>query len=72
MHTLFENVAQHIAEGLGMQILERQDDANAFWPHGDSAAITEAERVCKNWDNWHGDPKNWWHPFGTFQDDSGV
>lgn len=77
------HIAFHISEGLGLQIMERQDFANDFWPKdGSSEAIKEAERVCKNWDYWYANTTNWavqpekcapgtkkeW----CFQDDSGV
>ena len=43
--------------------MERQGDAARIWPHGGSSegalAIQEAERVCKNWNNWYEDPRNW-------------
>ncbi|KAH7026696.1 multicopper oxidase-domain-containing protein, partial [Microdochium trichocladiopsis] len=47
------HIAFHASEGLAFQILERQADANALWPHGDSPALAEAERVCGNWDKWY-------------------
>ncbi|KAL9622799.1 MAG: hypothetical protein Q9160_002918 [Pyrenula sp. 1 TL-2023] len=77
------HIAFHISEGLGLQIMERQDDADQLWPkppkHGD--AMEEAERVCSNWKAWYGNDSNW-SPPGVkcpyenkewcFQDDSGV
>ena len=53
------HIAFHISEGLGMQIMERQSDANAIWPKGNSKALTEAERVCKNWSKWYNVESNW-------------
>ena len=83
------HIAYHASEGLALQILERQADANAIWPNDKSShAITEAKRVCKNWNAWHKDCNNWWpgfnktqgfnpscpgnSPVGIFQDDSGI
>ena len=75
------HIAFHIAKGLGMQIMERQSDANKTWPKGNSNAIKEAERVCDNWESWYGNKSNWASPPGTcsytnkefcFQEHSGV
>lgn len=75
------HIAFHISGGLGLQILERQDDANRLWPKI-SPAIREAVRVCAKWDAWHGNKQNWYNKLGVnctetdtelcFQDDSGV
>lgn len=74
------HIAFHITEGLGMQIMERQSDANEIWPKG-SSTQKEAERVCQNWETWYGDRGNWAEPPAScsytnkefcFQDDSGV
>ncbi|KXJ93673.1 multicopper oxidase-domain-containing protein [Microdochium bolleyi] len=54
------HIAYHASYGLAFQILERRADTNHMFPHGGSPAIAEAERVCGNWDKWHGDCKNWW------------
>ena len=77
------HIAFHISEGLGMQIMERQGAANHLWPHEGrgSEEIKEAQRVCKNWDSWYGNRKNWavkpencteTDQKMCFQDDSGV
>ena len=81
------HIATHASQGLGLQILERQADADKIWPHGNSHALDEANRVCKNWKAWHSDCHNWWPGFNdtsnpypackdakawVFQDDSGV
>jgi hypothetical protein len=72
------HIAFHIAEGLGMQMMERQSDANKLWPVGSSARV-EAERVCDNWQTWYGNQSNWAEPDCSyesadfcFQEDSGV
>lgn len=55
------HIAFHASMGLGMQIMERQDDAKVIWPsHNKSAAIQEVQRGCNNWNKWWGDCKNWW------------
>ncbi len=71
------HIAFHISKGLGLLILERQDDANAIWPKGDSDALAEAEIVCKNWesfyDNWMPEPDcRELNKELCFQDDSGI
>ena len=52
------HIAFHIAEGLGVQMMERQSDANNMWPEGSSARV-EAERVCDNWKTWYDKHSNW-------------
>ena len=74
------HVASHIAEGMGLQILERQADANNIFRN--SQELEEAGRVCSNWNDWYADQQNWANPPGPncnetraewcFQDDSGV
>ncbi|CAJ2512223.1 Uu.00g052380.m01.CDS01 [Anthostomella pinea] len=80
------HIARHASEGLGLQILERQADADALWPQDSSPQVAEARRVCRNWDAWHDDCANWWpgvdpitgqnpscgNPAHVFQDDSGI
>jgi Multicopper oxidase len=78
------HIATHAAEGLAMQILERQTDANHMWPFETSPVISAARDTCKKWNDWHGDCKNWWpggeagckrkfdDPVYAFQDDSGI
>ena len=75
------HIAFHISEGLGMQIMERQGDAEKIWHKGDSKAINETERVCANWREWQGNTTNWAikpenctqeNKQICFQDDSGV
>jgi len=57
------HIARHAAEGLELQILERQTYALARWPNKErSHAVSEADRVCRNW-------KDWWK---GLQNDSGV
>ncbi|KAK3339863.1 multicopper oxidase-domain-containing protein [Lasiosphaeria hispida] len=60
------HIAKHAAEGLGLQILERQPDALRRWPDANhSHAVAEAQRVCQNWNPW-------WATSSEVQDDSGV
>ena len=68
------HIARHASEGLAMQILERQEDANKLWPHGSSPAIADAERVCDNWQKWQENRNNWSPDVDPkwFQDDSGI
>ena len=75
------HIAKHISEGLGLQIMEHQSKANEIWPKGNSHAIKEAERVCRNWRDWQVDRSHWAvNPDNCtftdkemcFQDDSGV
>jgi hypothetical protein len=59
------HIARHASEGLAMQVLERQGDANELFPVG-SPNIIEAERVCKNWKTWMDGEKHF------FEGDSGI
>ncbi|KAK4182965.1 multicopper oxidase-domain-containing protein [Podospora australis] len=60
------HIAKHAASGLGLQILERREDALKRWPDANTShAVSEAERVCKNW-------RAWWPGSFEIQDDSGV
>jgi hypothetical protein len=52
--------AFHASEGLALQILERQAEANTLFNTPGSPVTKETERVCANWDKWFGDCKNWW------------
>ncbi|KAK0719189.1 multicopper oxidase-domain-containing protein [Lasiosphaeris hirsuta] len=68
------HIARHAAEGLGLQILERREDALDIWPDDvRSPAVKEAERVCENWNKWQANCNNWGVKCDQiFQDDSGV
>lgn len=55
MYTAF-----HASEGLALQILERQAEANTLFNSPGSPITQETERVCANWDKWFGDCNNWW------------
>ena len=80
------HIARHASEGLALQVLERQTDADNIWPHGNSKALDEAGRVCKNWREWYGNCNNYWpginkttginpacdNQYFSFQDDSGI
>ncbi len=68
------HIAVHAAMGLGLQILERREAAEAIWPTGNSKALAEATRVCNNWNAWQANCSNWWDGCTPelFQDDSGV
>ena len=73
------HIAFQIAEGLGMQMMARQSDANKMWPAG-SSARKEAKRVCHNWQTWYGNQSDWAEPEANcsydsefcFQEDSSV
>lgn len=52
--------AFHASEGLALQILERQSEANTLFNTPGSPITQETERVCANWDKWFGDCNNWW------------
>ena len=72
------HIARHASEGLALQVLERQKDANDIWPFSTSPAIQRAREVCRRWNDWYGDCHNWW-PGGSascatpwFEDDSGI
>lgn len=62
------HIAFHASEGLALQILERQADANNNFNLPSSPITKEVDRVCDNWDKWYGRCQNWW--FGC--DDSIV
>ncbi|EXA36854.1 hypothetical protein FOQG_09814 [Fusarium oxysporum f. sp. raphani 54005] len=59
------HIARHASEGLAMQVLERQGDANELFPVG-SPNMIEAERVCKDWKTWMDGEKDF------FEGDSGI
>ncbi|KAM0289640.1 hypothetical protein ACHAO9_005929 [Fusarium lateritium] len=59
------HIARHASEGLAMQILERQPDANRLFPVG-SPNMVEAERVCREWETWEHTQANF------FEGDSGI
>jgi hypothetical protein len=70
------HIAAHAAMGLAAQILERQADADAVWPHpanGDpnfcgpdkrSNALCRAQTLCQNWNAFYYDCTKWWAPPG--------
>jgi hypothetical protein len=73
------HIAFHISAGLGMQILEDREAAEAIWPTGSSPALANAQYVCDQWDDWYNDPKNYYPQPNCndtqdhcFQNDSGV
>ena len=78
------HIATHAAEGLALQIMERQKDANATWPFETSPVIDLVQETCRKWNEWHGVCENWWpggeaacarnqsDPVYAFQDDSGI
>jgi hypothetical protein len=59
------HIARHASEGLAMQILERQPDANRLFPVG-SPNMVEAKRVCREWETWEHIQANF------FDGDSGI
>ncbi|KAJ9613018.1 hypothetical protein H2200_002959 [Cladophialophora chaetospira] len=55
------HIAYHASMGLGMQILERQQDAATIWPSlNTSLALRNAQNGCDRWNKWWGDCSNWW------------
>jgi hypothetical protein len=77
------HTATYASGGLAMQILERQADANALWPHATSPAIKAAQDLCSAWNSWTYDCTNLWPGLvnGTYpacdnattvQNDSGI
>ncbi|KAF9763604.1 hypothetical protein IL306_003049, partial [Fusarium sp. DS 682] len=59
------HIARHASEGLAMQVLERQADANRLFPVG-SPNMNEAERVCRDWKAWQAGQADF------FEGDSGI
>ncbi|KAF4341171.1 laccase-like multicopper oxidase [Fusarium beomiforme] len=59
------HIARHASEGLAMQVLERQSDANRLFPVG-SPNMNEAERVCRDWKTWQDGQADF------FEGDSGI
>lgn len=67
------HIARHAAEGLGLQILERPENALEIWKPGDSTALDNAQKLCDQWAEWQNDCANWAVPcVDIFQDDSGL
>lgn len=58
------HIARHAGEGLALQILERQSDADRLLPL-DSPRMLEAQRVCVNWKDWQRDHH-------LYEGDSGI
>lgn len=68
------HIAWHASSGLALQILERQDDAQALISKNPER-LGEVTRTCANWKKWFANPKNFWNPAEgviSFQDDSGI
>lgn len=59
------HIARHASEGLALQVLERQPDANRLFPVG-SPNMVEAKRVCREWETWEHSQANF------FDGDSGI
>ncbi|RGP71961.1 hypothetical protein FSPOR_3076 [Fusarium sporotrichioides] len=59
------HIARHASEGLAMQVLERQSDANKLFPVS-SLNMIEADRVCQNWKAWQHSQEEF------FEGDSGI
>jgi hypothetical protein len=75
------HIAEHASWGLGLQIMERQTDAQARWPsYNGSLAIRTVTDGCHNWNKWWGNCTNWWPgdgsscPYGDLEasPDSGI
>ncbi|CAM1509014.1 Fc.00g027530.m01.CDS01 [Cosmosporella sp. VM-42] len=58
------HIARHASEGLALQILERQGDADKLFPPN-SDNMVEARRVCASW-------KKWQDVNHAFEGDSGI
>lgn len=68
------HIAWHASSGLALQILERQDDAQALIVKNPER-LGEVTRTCANWKKWFANPNNFWSPKDgviSFQDDSGI
>ena len=68
------HIAWHASSGLALQILERQDDAQALIVKNPER-LGEVTRTCANWKKWFANPENFWSPAEgviSFQDDSGI
>jgi hypothetical protein len=59
------HIARHASEGLALQILERQSDADKLFPRK-SPNMIEANRVCAEWKKWQDKQKDF------FEGDSGI
>jgi hypothetical protein len=59
------HIARHASEGLALQIMERQSDADKLFPH-DSPNMIETNHVCAEWKKWHKDHTD------LFEGDSGI
>ncbi|KAF4983400.1 hypothetical protein FZEAL_1129 [Fusarium zealandicum] len=59
------HIARHASEGLALQIMERQSDANMLFPQS-SPNMIEANHVCDTWKKWQGQQKDF------FEGDSGI
>jgi Multicopper oxidase len=60
------HIATHISAGLGLQIMERREDAQKIWPSiYSSQAIRDVTDGCEKWNAWWGDCNNWWPGDGS-------
>ncbi|KAK7417078.1 hypothetical protein QQX98_004839 [Neonectria punicea] len=59
------HIARHASEGLALQVLERQSDANSLFPKK-SPGMVEAARVCREWKTWQDEQMDFW------EGDSGI
>ncbi|KAL0945044.1 Lcc2 [Colletotrichum truncatum] len=60
MWLLHCHIARHASFGLGIQINERQEDADKIWPFHTDDAIAAANKTCDNWRAWQSQCKNLW------------
>ncbi|KAF7556546.1 hypothetical protein G7Z17_g1344 [Cylindrodendrum hubeiense] len=60
------HIARHASEGLALQILERQTNANRLFPL-DSPNLIDANDICVEWKNWQHAQKE-----EVFEGDSGI
>ena len=61
------HIAWHASSGLAMQIHERGPDIRL-----DPGFVKTKDEVCKGWNRWYNDTRNWWNATGEFQEASGV
>jgi hypothetical protein len=59
------HIARHASEGLALQIMERQGDADKLFPRN-SPNMVEARRVCAEWKKWQDNQTDF------FEGDSGI
>jgi FtsP/CotA-like multicopper oxidase with cupredoxin domain len=66
------HIAWHASAGLAFQILESKGEFKEYEWNKQDWQRKQHERTCRRWKEWHSNPKNFYHPNGRFQDDSGI